>query len=157
MKRVVAVAALLTAMDAGAGAQSTDAVKNEVIEAQKRFYNAYKTCNREETESLIVDDPLYRHAAGTVQEGKAEFLKGMRPADACNFDVLRVDARSVRVIGDTAIVFGDLTWKVKNGPVTEPGKNIAMTVFVKRNGRWLFASNVSAEVPEKKAPVPEKK
>ena len=155
MKRFFVVSTLVGVMGATTGAQSTDAVKNEVIAAQKRFYDAYKNCNHQETEMLIVDDPLYRHAAGTVQEGKAEFLKGMRPADDCNFDVLRVDPRSVRILGDTAIVFGDLTWKVKGSPVTEPGKNIAMTVFVKRNGRWLFAANASAEVPERR--VAEKK
>jgi uncharacterized protein (TIGR02246 family) len=159
---LVTTVGLVVALAPAARAQSShaaEAAKDEVIAVQKRFYDAYRTCNRKEVEALLVEDPLYRHAAGPVQQGRDEILNGIRPADSCNFDELRVDPRSVRIIGDTAIVYGDLMWKVKNGPATEPGKNIAVTTFVRRNGRWLFASNVSAAVPERPTPgtVPERR
>jgi uncharacterized protein (TIGR02246 family) len=162
MMKVVVTAVIAAALSTGVNAQSrdtaNDAAKKEVVDVQKRFYDAYRSCNRKEVEALLVEDPFYRHAAGPVQQGRDEILNGMRPADSCNFDELRVDPRSVRIIGDTAIVYGDLMWKVKNSPATEPGKNIAVTTFVRRNGRWLFASNVSAAVPERPAAAaPERK
>ena len=147
MKTVVVMTVLMTAMGVAGIAQSPDAAKTEVVGALKHFYQTYQTCNRAVMETLIVDDVLYRHTVGTVQQGKAEFFKGWRPMDNCNFDVLRVEPRSVRVYGETAIVFGDLVWKTKDGPL-HSGKDIASQVFVKRNGRWLLASNVSAAIPD---------
>ena len=43
-----------------------------------------------------------------------------------------------------AVVVGDLHFKGKNTPKVE-AKLTSSQVFVKQNGRWLFASNMSAE------------
>jgi hypothetical protein len=154
MKRAVTciVVALLLGISAAraAAADSAAAEKEAVLKAQKHLYDAYAACDRDEVERLIVDEPFYRHAVGLVQDGRAAFLKGINPKEKCDFDVLRVDPITVHIVGDTAIIFGNLTWKTSKMPApTDPGKNAAMTVFVKRKGRWLFVGNSSMEVPDK--------
>lgn len=143
---MIGVVLLAATMSGTAGAQSSGAggsAKDEVLAAQKRFYEAYRTCNAKDMEQLVVDDMLYFHSTGSLQHNKAELLKSL--AQPCGFDVLRVDVQTVRIYGDTAVLFGDL--KVKRPGV--PAVNaplIATQVFVRQNGRWLFASNQSSEV-----------
>jgi ketosteroid isomerase-like protein len=146
----VGVAVLLGGFGGGAGAADSNAEKEAVLKAQKHLYDAYAACDRKEVERLIVDEPFYRHAVGLVQDGRAAFLNGINPKERCDFDVLRVDPITVHIVGDTAIIFGNLTWKTSKMPApTDPGKNAAMTVFVKRKSRWLLAANSSMEVPDK--------
>ena len=142
MKQVMAILTMVTALGAVAGAQSDDAVKNEVIAAQKKFYEAYQACDAKAMDSLVVDDMMYYHSTGGLQKSKAELIKSL-PA-VCTFEILRVDPRNVRIYGDTAILFGDLKVKSKGRPAAAGGQ-IASQVFVKRNGRWLFAMNMSSE------------
>lgn len=143
MRRMNGIACLLVVAASAASAQSSGTAKDEVIAAQKRFYNAYQSCNAKELAEIVVDDMMYLHSTGGLQKNKTELVTSVKP-DACGFDILRVDPTSVRIYGDTAIIFGDLKFKPKNGPATV-GQKIASQVFVKRNGKWLFASNVSME------------
>jgi uncharacterized protein (TIGR02246 family) len=142
LKRTV-TGGLLALLTAGVAAQSESSARDEVIAAQKRFYDAYRTCNKTEMASLVTDDMMYLHSTGGLQKNKAELVNSLNP-EKCNFEVLRVDPTSVRVYGDAAIVFGNLHYKPKNGPETRGGQ-LAVQVFVRRNGRWLFAHNQSME------------
>jgi len=144
MRHVIAGAVLTGALAALPAAQSGEqGVKDEVIAAQKRFYTAYRTCDKATMATLVTDDMMYLHSTGGLQKNKAELVDSLNPAN-CPFEILQVDPTSVRVYGDSAIIFGNLRYKPKNGPETM-GKKIASQVFVKRDGRWLFASNISME------------
>ena len=116
--------------------------REEVLAAQKRFYKAYESCDAKAMEPLVVDDLMYWHSTGGLQKSKAELLKSLTPN--CTIEQLRVDVTNVRIYGDTAILFGDLHFKAKTGEPTRGGQ-IASQVFVRRNGRWLFAHNISSE------------
>ncbi len=143
MKKVITGVVLAACIAAVAGAQSWESsAREEVLAAQKKFYQAYQSCDAKAMEPLVVDDLIYWHSTGGVQRSKADLLKGLTPN--CTIELLRVDVTNVRIYGDTAILFGDLYFKAKNGAPTAGGQ-IASQVFIKRNGRWLFAHNISSE------------
>ena len=123
-------------------ARAQETVEEEVLAAQKRFYQAYESCNAEAMEPLVTDDMMYLHSTGGLQNNKTELLESLTPD--CFIEVLRVDVDSVRIYGDAAVLFGDLHFKGKDTPKVQ-AKLRASQVFVKQDGRWLFASNSSME------------
>ena len=123
-------------------ARAQETVEEEVLAAQKRFYQAYESCNAEAMEPLVTDDMMYLHSTGGLQNNKTELLESLTPD--CFIEVLRVDVDSVRIYGDAAVLFGDLHFKGKDTPKVQ-AKLRASQVFVKQDGQWLFASNSSME------------
>lgn len=143
MKQMMVGVALVAAVGVIVGAQSAGGgVRDEVVAAQKKFYEAYQSCNAKDLEGLVTEDMVYLHSTGGVQRSKAELLKSLPPT--CTFEVLRVDVTNVRIYGDTAIVSGDLHFKAKGSPKVA-AHLLATQVFVKQNGRWLLANNSSME------------
>lgn len=143
MKQMMLGVALIAAVGAVAGAQSGGgSVRDEVVAAQKKFYQAYQACSAKDMEGLVTDDMVYLHSTGGVQKSKAELLKSLTPD--CPIEKLRVDVTNVRIYGDTAIVSGDLHFKAKGAPEVA-AHLLATQVFVKQNGRWLLANNSSME------------
>ena len=123
-------------------ARAQETVEEEVLAAQKRFYQAYESCNAEAMEPLVTDDMMYLHSTGGLQNNKTELLESLTPDRF--IEVLRVDVDSVRIYGDAAVLFGDLHFKGKDTPKVQ-AKLRASQVFVKQDGQWLFASNSSME------------
>lgn len=142
MKRTMLTVAIAAVLAAQTAAQGSDSAKDEVVAAQKRFYEAYQACDAKAMENLVTDDMWYFHSTGGIQRNKAEMLETL--TGDCLIEILRCDIRSVRIYGDTVVVVGDLHFKGKNTPKVE-AKLTSSQVFVKQNGRWLFASNMSAE------------
>jgi uncharacterized protein (TIGR02246 family) len=155
MMTIGVLVAALTAMTTLASAQSSGnagaakeadlAIAREVLAAQKTFYQAYRTCNEQDMASLVTDDLMYLFSVGFMHKGKTEFLKSLEPA-GCGWDVLQVDVdiNDVRIYGDTAILFGNFRYKGKNAEPIDANL-MAMQVFVKRDGKWLFAANSTTE------------
>ena len=67
--------------DAPASGVSQETVKEEVLAAQKRFYQAYESCDAEAMESLVTDDMMYLHSTGDLQSNKTELLESMVTED----------------------------------------------------------------------------
>lgn len=142
MRRVIAAVLLAALAGVGSSAQSPGDAKDEVVAAQRRFFEAYRTCNAQELERMVTDDLLYVYSVGMIHHSKAEFLKTITPG--CGWDELAVAPDTVRVHGDTAWVLGQFRYKGRNRPAVA-AKLLAMQVFVKRDGRWLLASNQTTE------------
>ena len=60
---------------------------------------------------------------------------------------LNEDDLTIRFYGDTAVVIGSESWKLKkNG---ETGRYIWTDIFVKRNGKWQVVASQDMEKPDK--------
>ena len=140
----ITVSALITAMCLVASAQSNSGVQDEVLAAQKRFYEAYRDCDHESMEQLVTEDLLYGFSVGFVHKGKAEFIESLKP-EGCGWDELTVEVKDVRIYGDTAVLLGDFHYDPKGDTPRLELPLTAMQVFVKQNGRWLFAANQTSE------------
>ena len=139
--------------DAPASSVSQETVKEEVLAAQKRFYQAYESCDAEAMEFLVTEDMMYLHSTGDLQSNKTELLESMVTEDGaadsalaseCFLEILRVDVDNIRIYGDAAVLFGDLHVKGKGAPKIKAQLRSSQ-VFVKQDGQWLFASNASVE------------
>ena len=142
MRATMLAVAIAVVLAAQTGAQGGNSAEDEVVAAQKLFYETYQACDGEAMANLVTDDMWYFHSTGGIQHNKAEMLESLE--GDCFIEILRCDIRSVRVYGDAAVVVGDLHFKGKDTPKVE-AKLTSSQVFVKQNGRWLFASNMSAE------------
>jgi ketosteroid isomerase-like protein len=110
--------------------------EDAVLAAQKKFVDAYRTCNVAEMNTIVTDDMQFIHVGGNTQD-KAQFVAGI---GTCSLADLRIDVSKVRIYGDAAIIQGMFNYKPKQGA---GGTLVISEVFVKKNGAWQFASHQS--------------
>ncbi len=128
----------------GTGVAWADA-QQDALAAQKKFFEAYRTCNIPQLNAVITDDMQFIHAGGMTQD-RASFVAGV---GACVLADLTIDVTKVRVYGDTAIIQGSQVHTLKNGT---KGTLLVSEVFVKQGGAWKFASHQST-VPGQQPPA----
>ncbi len=128
---VIGIAALVL----GANLAWADA-QQDALTAQKKFIEAYKTCNVPELSKLITSDMQFIHVGGMTQD-KTSFVAGV---GGCALSNLVLEVSKVRMYGDTAVIQGTQTHTLKNGT---SGTLVVSQVYVKQNGAWLFASHQS--------------
>jgi hypothetical protein len=141
MKRRILVA-IACSLAAGTMASAQDSVKMDpaLLMAKEKVIEAQKTCNVALANEWVTDDMLFIHANGILQDKKAfgDFVK------TCTLADIRFDVDNVRMYGDVAVLSGKLPFKMKQGP----GMSFFVSeVYVKRNGKWLFASHQSTDAP----------
>src|SRR5437016_5581315 len=78
-------------------------VRDEVVEVQRRFFDAYRACDAATVERLTMEDVVYFHSSGLLQTNRAQLVKSL--GGGCGFDVLSFDVAQVRVHGDTAVIY----------------------------------------------------
>jgi ketosteroid isomerase-like protein len=133
MKRIVTGFVVVAC---GARLAYGDPSQDAALAAQKKFVEAYRTCNVSAMNQIVTDDMQFIHVGGNTQD-KAQFVAGV---GACGLADLTIDVTKVRMYGETAVLQGNLHYKSKQGP---GGMLIVSEVFVKRQGAWQFASHQS--------------
>jgi imidazolonepropionase-like amidohydrolase/ketosteroid isomerase-like protein len=121
---------------------SNGADRDAVVGVAKQFTEAYRTCDTQEMGRVVTEDVLYRHSVGTLQN-KDQLLKGIA---GCRYDEMAIEPDNLRIYGDVAILIGRHPIKAKKTVVG--GLTVTLLVgevFVKQNGRWLFASHQTTE------------
>lgn len=128
-------------------------VEGAVLSAQARWFDAYAGCKTQEMPALLADGMMFIHHMGRA-ETKTEFLKGHA---SCGVVQIGSEGTKVRVFGDTAIVTGHLTFRLKNaegkGSFASPTSSASFStfqygeVFVRQNGTWLLAQHQSTATP----------
>jgi ketosteroid isomerase-like protein len=130
--------AMATIGAAEARAQKEPTIDPALMAAQQKFHDLQKSCNAAEIGHLVTDDMMFLHADGRLED-KAAFTKFV---SACQLSDIRLNVKSARMYGDFAVLQGDLPFTIKNGP----SMNFAVTqVWLKRQGKWLFASHQSTD------------
>jgi hypothetical protein len=139
MKRRILVAIACT-LAAGTMASAQDSVKMDpaLLTAKEKVIEAQRTCNVALANEWVTDDMLFIHANGILQDKKAfgDFVK------TCTLADIRFDVDNVRTYGDVAVLSGKLPFKMKQGTSMS---FFVSEVYVKRNGKWLFASHQSTD------------
>ena len=73
-------------------------------------------------------------------QNKAAFVDSVRP---CNMEQVHTTPTSIRLYGNTAIVIGNMTYKVK-GRAAAPGSIIYTRAYVRDgSGRWSLVTHQS--------------
>lgn len=140
MRTLVLVGAVLVAgvqlgllAQAGSGSGATA----EVAAADSSWAELYQACDIDGMNQLVADDMVFVHTGGNVQN-KTEFVDSVR---LCNMEEVDTTPSSIRLYGDTAIVVGNMTYKVQGMAL---GHIIYTRAYVKRDsGRWSLVTHQS--------------
>jgi uncharacterized protein (TIGR02246 family) len=128
---------------AGAGAQASgNAAREAVVGVARQFTEAYRACDLEGMGRIVTEDMLYRHSVGTL-ETKEGLLKNVA---RCRYDQMSIEPDNLRFYGDVAILIGRHPIKAKKTVVGGLSLTLLVgEVYVKQNGRWMFASHQTTE------------
>src|SRR5262245_6071975 len=124
--------ALFMALQPGRAAQS---IEQQVAAADRSWADFYQSCNIEGMNRLIRQDMVFIHAGGN-QQNKTEFVDTVRP---CNMELMKTEPTKIRVYGTTAVVIGNMTYKVTGMPA--PGHIVYTRVYVNDGGKWSLVSH----------------
>ena len=137
MKRTVIGVVVAAVAVCGAFVQAKESgAQDAALAAQKKFVEAYRTCNVPEMNKIVTEDMQFIHVGGMTQD-RTTFVNGV---GQCSLADLNVEVTKVRMYGDAAVIMGKFNYKTKQGPA---GMLIISEVFVKQNGAWRFASHQS--------------
>ena len=163
-KRVQMVLVLLLTgvpLLAQSNGESTQA--EEVLAVQTRWFKATATCNLPELEKIVSPAFMFLHHSGNIQT----YEESMAPYRKCaprTGEPQRSTNTKVRIVGDMAIVVGDLQWGNVTPKPGEKGSFLKPTgtgsfalfryshVYVRRNGSWMLVQQQSTGVPVRDFP-----
>ena len=121
----------------------------EVAAADSSWAECYQSCNVDGINRLIADDMVFIHINGSMQD-KAAFVDSVRP---CNMEQMHTTPTSIRLYGNTAIVIGNMTYKVKGGAA--PGSIIYTRAYVRNgSGRWSLVTHQSTTPAQRRTARP---
>jgi len=125
----------------------SEADREQILQLERDWTQSWVTMDVAANERILADDFF-----GTEPDGKrvrkadliAELKSGEAPL-ASNH--LNEDDLTIRFYGDTAVVNGSESWKLKAGG--KSGRYIWTDIFVKRSGRWQVVASQDLEVTNK--------
>ena len=118
----------------------------EILRLEDERYRAMLAKDVKALERLLDDGLVYMHSSG-VADSKASYIGGLRDGV---WDYQKIDRseQSVKVSGDTALVFNRLAIRIKVRGVQKELDNRALAVWVRRDGAWRLLALQSGAVPK---------
>ena len=124
----------------------TQAAANAVLAAETARIQAILAKDFDALDSLIGDDLHYVHSSA-VMEDKATYLKRLREG-YYRYRGLTIKSRTVRVLGDIALVNGDVHIEVEVQGAAKDVMSRYLQVWAQRNGHWQMVSWHSTPMPK---------
>jgi hypothetical protein len=123
----------------------TDDVVAEVLAAEDRRYEALLGPDLPALERLFHDRLSYAHSSG-VRDTKAEYLAKI---ESGYYDYVRLDhpVERVDLIGDTAVVVGQMNADLLVEGTPKTLDVLALAVWTKDTGEWQLLAYASTPLP----------
>jgi ketosteroid isomerase-like protein len=121
-----------------APAQDHSGIESEVASLETRRFRAMTEADVPTLERLLSDDLVYTHASGWRQN-KAEFLASLRSGELI-YHSFTSESFKARVYGDTVLVTGRASGKVKSKGQELNVELYYLEAYVKQDGRWRLAA-----------------
>ena len=117
----------------------------QVLAAEERRYGAMLGADLDLLDRLLADELSYAHSSG-VRDTKDEYLRKVRSG---YYRYLSVEhpVERVEVVGDTAIVVGRMTSDLLVGGTPKTIDNLALAVWVRRDGHWELLAYAPTRLP----------
>ncbi len=127
--------------DAGSAAD-----REQIVQLERDWTQSFVTMDVAANQRIVADDFL-----GTEPDGKrirkADLIAEMKTEEPLASNHLNEDDVTIRFYGQTAVVNGSESWKLKSG---KSGRYIWTDVFVKRDGKCQVVASQDLEVQDKK-------
>lgn len=113
--------------------------EEEVLEMEKRRFEAMINEDFDLLENLIDDQLVYIHSNGNV-DSKASFINAIREGKT-SYDDIKLEESKVRIYDKTAIINGLCVFYQKNPDGSPRQTRLRYTnVYVKQKGEWKMVS-----------------
>jgi len=119
---------------------------NEILRLEDERYAAMLARDVTALGRLLDDELVYMHSSG-VADSKESYLRGLREG-IWDYRKIGRSEQSVKVSGDTALVFNRLAISIKVRGVQKELDNRALAVWVRRGGAWRLIALQSGAVPK---------
>ena len=113
---------------------------------EERRFAAMMRRDAEALAAILADDLTYTHSSGQL-ETKAQFLESIR-SGAIQYTGILPESLDVRLYGDTAVVTGKGTFKVRMQGEDRSLPLRFTDVYVRRDGGWQMVAWQSTRLPE---------
>ena len=97
-------------------------------------------------ERLLDPGLVYMHSSG-VADSKESYIRGLRDG-VWDYQRIGRSEQTVKVNGDTALVFNRLAISIKVRGVQKEMDNRALAVWVRREGAWRLIALQSGAIPK---------
>ena len=134
---------------AGLAAASTENVEQAVRQLDNERTQATQKSDTAFIERVYADDYVVIAANGRVRS-KAQVVADYK-SGVLKVESLKDDELKVRVYGDTAILTGRSTQKIKDNGQEISGQTLFTRVYAKRNGQWQFVTQHISRVTQPQA------
>ena len=157
MKRMLAVAALtmaasslalgqMTGKKANYANQKADSVEPAVMQMEEELRVAITKGDMKAYGRLVSDDYVYTNQDAVVRT-KAQMVSAYE-SGSIKYESAKFDEIKVHAYGDTAVVTGRSTQKMKDNGKDISGQFRYTRVYVKRQGRWQLVATQSTRILE---------
>ena len=119
---------------------------SEILALNQRRFNAMCACDVGELDRLLHRDLKYTHSSGVV-DSKETYTRGVREK-LWNYQSIRTSGESLSLYGDTALVHCRLQIDLKVKKVAKQVDSLALTVWIKDEGRWQVVAVHSTPYPK---------
>jgi uncharacterized protein (TIGR02246 family) len=138
--------AILPAQTATAPARPAEPAVQAIRALEERRFAAMLHRDAEALAAILSDDLTYTHSSGQL-ETKAQFLESIRNG-TIQYKAILPEALDVRTYGDTAVVTGKGTFKVRMQGEDRSLQLRFTDVYVRRGGTWQMVAWQSTRLPE---------
>lgn len=109
-------------------------LEEEISELETQRFKAMTENDFASLERILADDLSYSHTSGWLQT-KGEFIATLRSGQL-KYESISAEETKVRVYGNTGVVTGRASLKVRSKGQEESFRVRYLDVYINRNGRW---------------------
>ena len=113
-------------------------INDEIRKLEDRRYKAQIDVDQKALDELIADDLIYTHSTAR-QDTKKSYIDSLVGGKVKYHKFTRTE-EIIRVVGDAAVINGQIEIDVFAAGQERHLSNRFTVVWLKRNGRWQFAS-----------------
>jgi len=118
----------------------------EILRLEDERYAAMLAKDVKALERLLDGELVYMHSSG-VADTKESYIRGLRE-QVWDYQRIGRTEQTVKVSGDTALVFNRLAISIKVRGVQKELDNRALAVWVRRGGAWRLVALQSGAIPK---------
>ena len=156
MKRMLAIAALtmaasslalgqMTSKKANYANQQADSVEQAVTQLEEELRVAISKRDMKAYARIVGDDYVFTNQDAVIRT-KAQMVSAY-DAGSIKYESVMFDEIKVHAYGDTAVVTGRTTQKMKDNDKDITGQFRYTRVYVKRQGKWQLVATHSTRIP----------
>jgi len=144
VKQIMSLAISLVCLALLPKAQIKGDNESQIRELERQRFQAMQKVDVAALNRILSDDLIYTHANG-FEQTKAELIRVLGSGDYKYESISASDIR-VRLYGETAVVSGRATMKIRRAGEEQTFQLCYLDVYVKQDGRWQMVAWQSSRV-----------